>query len=420
MKKYILIFVSAVAVLLIAGDFCGVYSFAPCGTKHDHEKHDHAHEKKAHTGHSHAHEHGAEEGEGIHLSPEQLKHTKLTVSKASAGSVGQKLELHGEIKLNSDRTSKIMQRVPGFVTLVCAKQGDRVKKGQLLARLTSEKLGEYYSHYYSAKALEEVALSEYNMAKRLFANKAMAEKEYLRYKRDYIDSGISRRKAETILRSLELDPAHREHTHGKDAKDIICTEYDIVSPIGGTVVSKDISVGEKYADDNTQVLFTVSDLDRLWLELKADFYELKAVKIGMKVEVTAVDQSEKYPGRVIYVSDVIDEASRKGTVRVELEKSAGKLRSGEFAIGKITLDSSRKSIVMPREAVQLISGESVLFVPAGKNFVTRVVKTGDSNGREIEILSGISAGEEYVSEGAFSLKAIMLTAGMDPHAGHGH
>lgn len=417
MKKNIAIFFGIVAAILLVGYFGGFFSVT------HHDKDSHAGHDHAHAGHDHAHAghvHAAEAGEGVHLAPEQTAHVKITVSKVSLGSVKQRLELHGEVKLNADNTAKIMQRVPGFVSRVCAKLGDKVKKGDLLAQLTSEKLGEHYSQYYSSKALEELALSEYKMASKLYSNKAMAEKEYLRYKRDYIDAGISRRKAETILRSLELDPEHKSHKHSDNEKEVICTEYDILSPITGTVVAKDIHPGEKYADDNTQVLFVVSDLEKLWLELRADYHELKFIKPGMAVEVSQLAGGEKVSGKVIYVSQMVDEVSRKGFVRVELDNKDGRLRSGEFAMGAVQLDQEHKTVVIPRQAVQLISGESVVFVPDKDSYITRVVKTGSSSGGNIEIISGLKPGEAYVSEGAFSLKSIMLTSGMDPHAGHGH
>ena len=411
MKKHILIFISVFAGILIAAFLGGIIRIAP----HKHPAHGNIHQENAHG----PEEHSRKSAEGVHLTAEQLKYVDIKVSKAVSGKISRRLELHGEIRLNADRTAKIMQRVPGFVTKVCASQGDTVKRGQLLARLTSEKLGEYYSDYYSSKALEAVAKSEFTMARKLYAGKSMSEKEFLRYKKDHIDAGISRRKAETILRSLELDPEHKKHTHAKD-QDVICTEYDIVSPIDGTIVTKDIAIGEKYADDSTQVLFTVSDLDRLWLELKADYSELKEVAPGMKVEVTPLNHSGKYAGKVIYVSRLVDEASRKGFIRVELDNKANKLRSGEFAVGTVSTGSSRTGITVPREAVQLVSGETVVFVPVKESYVTRIVSTGESDGRNIEILSGLAQGEDYVSTGAFQLKSILLTSGMDPHAGHGH
>ena len=163
MKKYISIFFAVMAAILLGVYFSGAVRFNH-GDKH--AGHDHA-------GHDHGHDHAGESGfGGTHLTPEQMKIAGVKLSKAAAGKINLRLELHGEVKLNADRTAKIMQRVPGFVTDVYVSPGDQVKKGQLMAKLTSHKLGEHYSDYYSSKALEEVAASEYKMAQRLYANKA--------------------------------------------------------------------------------------------------------------------------------------------------------------------------------------------------------------------------------------------------------
>ena len=161
-------------------------------------------------------------------------------------------------------------------------------------------------------------------------------------------------------------------------------------------------------------------MEKLWLELKADQSELKQVECGLPVEITTLNGGKRCKGRVIYVSDTIDAVSRKGIVRVEVANVDNALRCGEFAVGRVALHSERKCVLVPREAVQLVSGETVVFVPAGKTFITRVVKTGSSGNGVIEIVSGLAENEKFVSHGAFGLKSVMLTAGMDPHAGHGH
>ena len=65
-------------------------------------------------------------------------------------------------------------------------------------------------------------------------------------------------------------------------------------------------------------------------------------------------------------------------------------------------------------------GEPVIFVPMNGGFEARRVRRGASDGKSIAVVDGLRQGEEYVSEGAFELKAQLITSGMDPHAGHGH
>ncbi len=378
-------------------------------------------------GHGHGHEQEAAGGDADHeedavvrLTAEQRKLINVEVGEAAAGTFENLLDLNGEFKLNLDRTARIMPRMPGFVTQVAVSEGDAVAKGQLLAVLTSHKLGEYYSDANSSAESEALALSEFQMAQRLKENSAISEKEYLRYKREYAEARIARRRAETMLQSLGLDPAHREHLHGHGRDNAICTEYEIRAPFDGVVIARDITVGESFAEDNTKAVFTVSNLNELWLDLQADASALRMLGKGMTASVSVAGSSLRYAGTVVFVASVIDEATRTGLVRVRLNRSGAEPRPGEFGSGRFRLPSAETNVLIPREAVQLISGERVVFVPQADGFVIRTVTVGKTERGISQIVSGLKPAEQYVSAGAFELKSILLTGGMDPHAGHGH
>lgn len=359
----------------------------------------------------------------VHLTEEQRRLLRIEVRTAETGGIGRQLRLNGEIRLNLDETARIMPRMPGFVTRVAVREGERVRKGQLLACLTSHKLGEYYSEYNSAAESEKLTLSEFRMAEKLYEGKAMSEKEFLRYKREYAEAVIAKSRAEALLRSLLLDPAHGDHAHDEipsAGKNGICTDYEIRAPFDGTVVTKNITVGENFPEDNSAVVFTVSNLDRLWLDLRAPHAGMRELKTGMTVEVIPADSDRKFTGKIVYLSPVIDEATRTGLVRVLLTGDGAFLRPGEFAAGIVRTGMDAGTVVVPREAVQLIGGETAVFVPEGDGFAPRPVSAGESAEGVTQLLSGLAPGEKYVASGAFELKSILLTGGMDPHAGHGH
>lgn len=113
------------------------------------------------------------------MSEEQKKLVKIRISRAETGDIDNTLRLNGEVQLNLDETAKIMPSLPGFVTKILVKEGDTVKKGQLLAVLTSHKLGEYYSNYNSALEQEKLTHSEYRMAEKLIGKNATSQKDYL-------------------------------------------------------------------------------------------------------------------------------------------------------------------------------------------------------------------------------------------------
>ncbi len=358
----------------------------------------------------------------VHLTEAQRNLIRLRLSRATPGRIDNTIRLNGEIRLNRNETAKVMPRMPGFVSGIHVREGDIVRKGDRLATLTSHKLGEYYAAYNSALEQEKLAKSEFEMAEKLKGGQATSRKEYLRYKREYAESVISRRHAEELLRSLLLDPAHPGHPHGKSPGEIlpICTTYDVTAPLNGTVIARNVTLGENFTEDTLPVLFTISNLERLWLDLRASPQELLRIRKGQEVTVTVAGINQEFRGKVVYLAPVIDEQTRTGLVRIEVDNRSFSLRPGQFAVGTIQTDPFGGTVVVPREAVQLIAGETVVFVPQGDGFVPRPVVPGRSSGGSMQILSGLHAGEEFVSSGAFELKSILLTSGMDPHAGHGH
>ena len=77
-------------------------------------------------------------------------------------------------------------------------------------------------------------------------------------------------------------------------------------------------------------------------------------------------------------------------------------------------------VVVEKDAVQVLDEEEVVFVPDGDGFVPVPVRLGRADRERVIVLAGLAAGQLYVHEGAFELKAEAVTSGTDPHAGHGH
>jgi len=100
----------------------------------------------------------------------------------------------------------------------------------------------------------------------------------------------------------------------------------------------------------------------------------------------------------------------------ELEEFGG---SGGFS-GQIPLETSSSAVVVSSEAIQILGGNNVVFVPDGHGFKPMGVTIGMRTRDRVEILFGLEPGDRYVAKGAFELKAVKLTSGVDAHAGHGH
>ena len=195
-------------------------------------------------------------------------------------------------------------------------------------------------------------------------------------------------------------------------------QYTLTAPLTGTVIARHLSLGEIVEPDTT--IFTIADLSHVWVDLTIYLHDLASISKGQSVAISVNQGMQTATGTIAFISPVVDPETRTATARVILDNVHGKFKPGLFVRGKVDLGDQAVAVLVPRQAVQNVDGEDVVFLPKGKSFVTQRVKLGRTDGRKIEILSGLKAGQRYLARDAFSLKAHILTSGMDPHAGHGH
>jgi len=189
------------------------------------------------------------------------------------------------------------------------------------------------------------------------------------------------------------------------------SRFPLLSPFTGTVVEKHAVVGEVVGPETR--LYTVTDLSTLWIQL--DIYEKDLAKIFKGAEVAL--RVESYPqntfhGRVAYVGDLLNEATRTTAARVEIDNRTGKLKSGMFATATIASHEGGEEktvLAVSAAAIQQIEGMPAVFVQLGeRSFARRWVTLGESFDQWIEVVSGVEEGERVVSKGSFTLKSELL------------
>ena len=194
--------------------------------------------------------------------------------------------------------------------------------------------------------------------------------------------------------------------------------YALRAPFAGVVTAKHIVLGEKVGDDTDA--FMVADLSNVWVDLSVYQKELPHVRESQDVQIVVGDQIPVANGKISFVSPVVDATTRTALARVVLPNPDGAYRPGLFVTAEVAVFSSRVRVLVPAEAVQQIEESTVVFVPDADGLEPRAVTLGRSSRTHVEITSGLKPGERYVSEGAFQLKAAIVTAGLGAHAGHGH
>ena len=195
------------------------------------------------------------------------------------------------------------------------------------------------------------------------------------------------------------------------------SQIEIKAERTGTLIAANIELGESV--ENNKIIFTIADLNNVWAVLQASTKDVSSIKKGQSVVIISED-GVKTIGKVVMVSPLINEETRTATVRVLIDNQDNRFRPGSFVNGEINISAKNLPVVISKEAVQNINGSNVVFVDSESGFKPVDVTIGREDSEKIEIIKGLKAGTKYVSSGAFTLKAIVVTSGIDPHAGHGH
>lgn len=172
------------------------------------------------------------------------------------------------------------------------------------------------------------------------------------------------------------------------------------SPVSGVVLRKNALLGARIMPDDT--LYEIADLSSVWVI--ADVYEseMASLRLGQTAQVTlASAPGRTWPGRITFVSPVLDEATRTAKVRLEIANPDGLLKPDMYANVELQ-QSATPVLTVPDSAVLQTGTRSVLFVARGNGqFEPREVQTGAKGGGYIEIRRGVAAGETVVVDANF-------------------
>jgi membrane fusion protein, heavy metal efflux system len=182
--------------------------------------------------------------------------------------------------------------------------------------------------------------------------------------------------------------------------------FALLAPVGGVVIERSAVLGQML--DPATPAFTVGDLGTLWLTVHA--FERDAVRIqhGLPARlVFAALPGQDFEGKVAVVGRHVERESHTVPIRIDVRNRGGLLRPGMSATAAVAVGAAGAPILtVPVASVQRVRDAWCVFIPKdGGAFEIRRIGRGRDLGNEVEVLSGLRAGETVVVDGAFLLKA---------------
>lgn len=365
------------------------------------------------------------------LDPSVLQGGQIELAAVRLGRLPDILRVTGKIGLDENRTSSVGAIVEGRIVSVLANVGDTVAKGQSLARMRSQAVHETRAAYAKAhaelqqrQAELEFARDQRDRLRRLLELKAASPEQVQRAETDValaekaiVMTQTELGRQEEMLRQMGLsaDGAVSEYGHGT-AGDTETEDSELVpvpAPISGTILERMISPGSVVTPSNN--LFVIADLTQVWSHAQVPEKYLARLRVSQPAEIfVQAYPGEIFPARIAYIGDTLDPVTRTVQVRCQTENAHRRLKPEMYATISVALGESEEILLIPVEAVQDLDGFSTVFVREGGEARFRAcgVQLGRRAGTEVEVLSGLKAGQEVAARGSFLVKSEILKSQM--------
>lgn len=284
----------------------------------------------------------------------------VQTAAASFENPSETIKLNGKIVPDETKEAKVYALVSGKIKSVNVELGDFVKQGQLLAVLQSTEV---------AGISNDVSVAESNVAlakKNVETQKSLFEGN-LATQQDYLAAQIEEKKAESELNRAR---SVASITGGSSSA------YTLKAPISGYVIEKNISNNSEVRQDNNANLFTVADLNTVWIIANVYEADIPAIKLGDEVRVTTLANPEKdYIGKIDKVYNVLDPTNRTMQVRISMQNANGELKPEMFATVKVNTKPAATSMLsIPANAVVMDNSKQYVVVKTAKGLEIREIK----------------------------------------------
>lgn len=336
----------------------------------------------------------------VRLQDKVIRDAGIKMATVTMKSLPITVDLTGEIMADPDRSAHITARVPGRVVEVRFKEGDHVQAGAVLAVLESTDLARIRADLRATTARAQAAQQNAKRLEALGRSGLAAGQE------------VAAARAEADALGAEATAAQRTLSlAGTQSDDPTVARLEVRTPISGVILSRDAVRGQTV--DAGYVLAKIADLEVAYFVGRLFEKNLARVRVGEQAEVRLnAYPREVFLGTVERIGQQLDLAARTVIARIAIKNREEKLKVGLFGKARVTTpDESAPApqLVVPLSAVVRLAEQEAVFVHLSDGpFEVHPVKLGRSAGGQVEIISGLRAGEQVVSEGTFTLKSMVL------------
>jgi membrane fusion protein, heavy metal efflux system len=322
------------------------------------------------------------EDTGKYVIPDSLLET-LQIDTVDRCRVINAVTLNGQVSFNEDNIVKIYPMVSGTIRDINVMLGDYVHQGEVLAVINSSEMAGYSTDLVTAQTSLEVAKKNLQAANDMYKSGLSSQTDYLQAQANYEQAKSELKRVQEILQ------INGGNTQG---------EYVIKAPISGFIVEKQVTNDMAIRSDNSNDLFTISDLKNVWVI--ADVYEsnISDVHVGDSAQITTLS----YPGKIFYgkidkIMNVLDPVNKVMKVRIVLPNPGYLLKPEMFASVTVTHPENQEALCIPAKDVIFDNSQNyVLIYKSPSNVIIQPITIDKSVGNKSYVSDGLQEGDRIL------------------------
>lgn len=279
--------------------------------------------------------------------------------------------------LEAKADAEVNSKATGIVRTLLVEEGDHVEAGQVLATLDTER-----QQLALAKSKAELGQlrSELERVEKMHSKKLVSTDVFDKLKWQFESLDASVRMQELALRDTK-----------------------IVAPISGVIARRYAKVGQLITEYSSKALFHVVSQEYLEAVINLPEHQLARAKVGQTAYLSFAGH-DSIAAKIIRISPVVDAATGTARVTIGVDNSKLDLKAGMFAQVELQYDAKQNALLVPKRAVMAMDNQNSVFVVKDGKVSRKAVSVGYESEQAVEVLAGLTDGEQVVTAGQASLK----------------
>ncbi|MFY5897646.1 efflux RND transporter periplasmic adaptor subunit [Acinetobacter pittii] len=352
------------------------------------------------------HEESEKEEGSLNLTSKQLVEYGVKLEQVGRGEVEQSLSYPAKLVVNTDQQAHVSSTFSARVDSVNVALGQQVEKGQALATLFVPDLVDQQANLSMAQEALTLAQQDYQREKQLWEQGVSARQDYQRAYNAYRQAQIQVQAANSRLSALGANRSSKGR-------------YVLTAPLSGVISNKDIVIGEQIGPEKQ--LFVIDRLDQLWVEFVLPSANTN-IQPNQEIEFKSLQTNNIFKAQVQSLTSEADTQTGRLQVRAKVLTPSKELRPNLMVNVLLKQNNAATVLRVNKTAIQQIDGKNVVFIAKQEkdkiHFAPVAVELGNysSDAQWVEVKSGITEKQQYVTQGSFLLKSELEKG----EAEHGH